>query len=113
MRLPSYRKHSSGQARVSLNGRDYLLGTYGTKESKQKYNRLCGGMACVRSIKVVRDASRRTTDCRTTGSLRTRQQRHSLGAKKRKDSETLVSKLAGISREIPCVLTRLYCKSKV
>ncbi len=40
MRLPSYRKHSSGQARVSLNGRDYLLGTYGTKESKHKYNRL-------------------------------------------------------------------------
>ena len=40
MRLPSYRKHASGQARVSLNGRDYLLGTYGTKESKQKYNRL-------------------------------------------------------------------------
>ncbi len=40
MRLPSYRKHSSGQGRVSLNGRDYLLGTYGSKESKQKYNRL-------------------------------------------------------------------------
>ncbi len=40
MRLPSYRKHSSGQARVSLNSRDYLLGKYGSKESKQKYNRL-------------------------------------------------------------------------
>lgn len=37
---PGYRKHSSGQARVSLNGKDYLLGTWGTKESRQKYNRL-------------------------------------------------------------------------
>jgi len=42
MRIPTYRKHSSGQARVSINGRDYLLGRYGSKESKVKYNRLVG-----------------------------------------------------------------------
>lgn len=40
MRLPGYRMHSSGQARVSLSGGDYLLGAHGSKESKQKYNRL-------------------------------------------------------------------------
>lgn len=40
MRIPSYRKHSSGNARVSINGRDYLLGKYGTKQSKERYNRL-------------------------------------------------------------------------
>jgi integrase len=42
MRIPSYRKHSSGQARVSINGRDYLLGPYNSQESKAKYKRLIG-----------------------------------------------------------------------
>ena len=40
MRLPSYRKHSSGQARVTINGRDYLLGKFGSAASKASYNRL-------------------------------------------------------------------------
>lgn len=48
MRLPSYRKHvsksASGKitvrARVTIAGKDYLLGDCGSKESKQKYNRL-------------------------------------------------------------------------
>ncbi len=40
MRVPSYRKHSSGQARVTLAGKDFLLGKYGSKESKEKYKRL-------------------------------------------------------------------------
>lgn len=40
MRVPSYRKHSSGQARVTLNGRDHLLGPYGSPESKKAYGRL-------------------------------------------------------------------------
>ncbi len=40
MRLPSYRRHSGGQARVTIAGKDYLLGKYGSKESKQKYHRL-------------------------------------------------------------------------
>ena len=38
--LPKCRKHSSGNARVTFNGRDYLLGPYGTKVSKQEYDRL-------------------------------------------------------------------------
>ena len=38
--IPTYRKHRSGQARVTINGRDYYLGLHGTKASKQKYDRL-------------------------------------------------------------------------
>jgi len=41
MRLPSYRKHSSGRARVSINGRDYLLGPYGSKGTKRAWHRSC------------------------------------------------------------------------
>lgn len=40
MRVPSYRKHSSGQARVTINGKDYLLGSYGSPASKEAYGRL-------------------------------------------------------------------------
>lgn len=40
MRLPTYRKHSSGNARVTIRGRDYLLGPYGSRESKAKYREL-------------------------------------------------------------------------
>ncbi len=40
MRLPSYRRHTSGQARVTLNGRTYYLGPYGSKESRRAYDRL-------------------------------------------------------------------------
>jgi integrase len=39
-RIPNYRRHSSGQARVTLNGKDYLLGPYGSAESKEVYRRL-------------------------------------------------------------------------
>ena len=42
MRIPKYRKHASGQARVTLGGRTYYLGKYGTKASKAEYNRLVG-----------------------------------------------------------------------
>jgi len=38
--VPKYRKHSSGNARVTINGRDYLLGPYGTAVSKREYDRL-------------------------------------------------------------------------
>src|SRR5262245_56380073 len=42
-RLPKLRKHrASGQALVTLNGHDHYLGRYGTKSSKQQYDRLCG-----------------------------------------------------------------------
>ena len=39
-RIPKYRRHTSGQARVTLNNRDFLLGTFGSKESRQAYDRL-------------------------------------------------------------------------
>jgi integrase len=39
-RVPTYRKHSSGQARVTLGGKDYLLGTYGSPQSHEAYRRL-------------------------------------------------------------------------
>src|SRR4051812_22353071 len=39
--VPSYRRHKpSGQAVVTLNGRDFYLGTHGTKVSKSLYDRL-------------------------------------------------------------------------
>jgi integrase len=39
-RIPKYRPHSSGQARVTLNGKDHLLGPYNSAESKEAYRRL-------------------------------------------------------------------------
>jgi len=40
---PSYRRHrSSGQAVVTLNGRDHYLGLYGSKTSEAEYDRLVG-----------------------------------------------------------------------
>jgi hypothetical protein len=39
-RVPSYRLHrQSGQAVVTLSGRDVLLGAYNTRESRDRYNR--------------------------------------------------------------------------
>ena len=40
MRVPSYRRHSSGQARVTINGKDFMLGEHGSPESHQAYARL-------------------------------------------------------------------------
>jgi integrase len=41
--IPSYRLHKqSGQAIVTLNGRDILLGTHGSAESRERYNRAVG-----------------------------------------------------------------------
>jgi hypothetical protein len=41
--LPKYRKHkASGQAIVTLNGRDIYLGPHGTKASKREYDRIIG-----------------------------------------------------------------------
>jgi hypothetical protein len=41
--LPKYRKHRpSGQAVVTLGGRDYYLGPHGTKVSRLEYDRLIG-----------------------------------------------------------------------
>jgi hypothetical protein len=42
-RVASYRHHRpSGQALVTLNGRDHYLGTWNTKASRQEYERLIG-----------------------------------------------------------------------
>jgi hypothetical protein len=38
-RVPGYRPHSSGQARVTLDGKDVLLGPYGSEESREAYRR--------------------------------------------------------------------------
>jgi hypothetical protein len=41
--IPTYRKHrASGQAVVSLNGRDFYLGPHGTRASQLEYDRLIG-----------------------------------------------------------------------
>src|SRR5690242_14001794 len=41
--LPKYRRHrASGQAVVTLNGRDLYLGRYGTAASRAEYERLTG-----------------------------------------------------------------------
>jgi integrase len=39
LRIPRYRRHSSGQARVTLDGKDYLLGAYGSAASGEAYER--------------------------------------------------------------------------
>jgi integrase len=39
-RVPTYRPHSSGQARVTINGQDYLLGDYDSPESHEAYRRI-------------------------------------------------------------------------
>ena len=38
--IPKYRKHASGQAVVTIGGKDTYLGKAGTKASKQKYARV-------------------------------------------------------------------------
>src|SRR5687768_11723982 len=41
--VPSYRRHKqSGQAIVTLSGKDHLLGEYESKASREKYDRLIG-----------------------------------------------------------------------
>ena len=43
LRVPTYRRHkATGQAVVTLNGRDIYLGRWGTKASKTEYRRLIG-----------------------------------------------------------------------
>ena len=43
LRLPSYRRHKpSGQAVVTLTGKDYYLGRWNTKASRAEYDRLIG-----------------------------------------------------------------------
>jgi len=43
IRVPKYRRHKpSGQAVVTLSGRDFYLGKWGTKTSRAEYQRLVG-----------------------------------------------------------------------
>jgi hypothetical protein len=37
---PRYRRHCSGQARVTIDGKDIYLGRYGTPESHDAYDRV-------------------------------------------------------------------------
>jgi integrase len=39
-RIPKYRKHRTGQARVTIEGKTYYLGKYGTSESRGRYKQL-------------------------------------------------------------------------
>ena len=39
-KVPSYLPHSSGQARVRIDGRDIYLGKFGSDESREKYARV-------------------------------------------------------------------------
>lgn len=39
LRIPSYRRHKpTGQARVTLGGKDFYLGRYGTPEVRKRIN---------------------------------------------------------------------------
>lgn len=44
--FPSYLRHSSGQARIRVNGLDIMLGLYGSDESRVKYGQLIAKLAC-------------------------------------------------------------------
>lgn len=52
LKIPSYRRHRpTGQAVVTLSGRDIYLGPHGTKASKAEYDRLIGEwLACGRTL---------------------------------------------------------------
>jgi hypothetical protein len=60
LRVPSYRRHKpTGQAVVTLNGKDHCLGTWKTAASRAEYNRLIGEwLAAGRCL----SASRRGSD---------------------------------------------------
>jgi len=36
-RIPKYRTHAAGQARVTLRGKTYYLGLYNSRESREAY----------------------------------------------------------------------------
>ena len=38
--IPKLRPHSSGQARVTIEDRDYLLGPFGSPEAEEAYRRI-------------------------------------------------------------------------
>ncbi len=65
-KLPSYRQHKpTGQAVVTLDGRDHYLGKFGTPGSKIKYNRVVGEWSIVKAQEAVG-----TYDAQPGGDLR-------------------------------------------
>jgi hypothetical protein len=38
--VPAYRKHSKGGSRVTINGRDYLLGPWNSNTSIREFDRI-------------------------------------------------------------------------
>ena len=63
-RIPSYRLHKpSGRAGVTINGNDVYLGTHGSPESKEAYDRLIGQWLLTRSTQ--RNTAAPTTDALT------------------------------------------------
>ncbi len=40
--IPNYRRHTTGQAVVTIDGKDFYLGPYGTAASKAAYDRIIG-----------------------------------------------------------------------
>jgi hypothetical protein len=63
-RIPKYRRHSSGQARVTLDGKDHLLGAYNSAQSKEAYRRLIAEWAAGRGAS---PRSRRRSHSSSTG----------------------------------------------
>lgn len=53
MRIPKYRKHSGGQARVTIKGRDFLLGPYGSPESHEAYKAKVAELIAADSVELV------------------------------------------------------------
>jgi len=48
--IPSYLRHSSGQARVRVDGRDILLGEYNSKESRVRYAEIVAQVVSGQSV---------------------------------------------------------------
>lgn len=49
MRVPKYRKHSTGQAFIEVFGKRHYLGLHGSPESLERYHRLCAELAAGRA----------------------------------------------------------------
>lgn len=65
-KIPKYRKHSkSGQAIVTLGGRDFYLGPHGTEVSKQEYDRLIAEwLAAGRHHRITSDPAGEDAPCK-------------------------------------------------
>ena len=66
--VPSYLQHSSGQARVRVDGRDILLGEYNSKESRVRYAEIVAQVVSGQTVQTctARRSKRVETDSRLT-----------------------------------------------